>query len=794
MVFQNPYGSLNPRKKIGAILEAPLEINTRSAPAERAERARAMLAKVGLRPEHYDRYPHMFSGGQRQRIAIARALMLDPALVVADEPVSALDVSVQAQVLNLLADLQHELGLAYLFISHDLAVVRHIAHEVLVMYLGLAMEQGPKERIFARPLHPYTQALLASTPSVCPAQRRAADRADGRAARPRWIRRRAACSRRAARTRSSAAAPSGRRCANSTGGRLSCHLAEKFLWNPAPRRATSSARHPITEGGPHVQAHQPPAGTLARAAPSPRRSRSAALAVATAAGARRWCSAPRAAPRTSIPASTRPAPRSTPTARSTAASSTSSAAAPPSCPAWPRAGTISPDGTVYTFKLRKGVKWHNHRAWKPTRDFNADDIIFLFERQWKEDNPYFKVTSSNHSYFNDMGMPKLLKSVEKVDDYTVRITLNKPEAPFLSNLAMEYAGVQSKEYADAMLKAGTPEKIDQEPIGTGPFYLVQYQKDAIIRYKAFPQFWGGKAKIDDLVFSITPDASVRWAKLQKGECHVMPYPNPADLDAIRKDPNVQVLEQPGLNVGYLAYNTTKKPFDDVRVRKAINMAIDKKAIIDAVYLSAGVAAKNPIPPTQWSYNDAIKDDPYDPAAAKKLLAEAGYPERLPDRPVGDARAASVQPQRQAHRRADPGGPREGRHHRRDQELRVGRVPQAHAGRRAPDGHARLDRRQRRPGQLPRHAARLRVGEGQRQQRRQVLLPAVRGPDPEGEDAVRPEAARRRSTSKAQVIFKEQAPWFTIAHAVQLKPVRKEVIDFKLSPFGRHTFYGVDIKE
>ena len=137
-----------------------------------------------------------------------------------------------------------------------------------------------------------------------------------------------------------------------------------------------------------------------------------------------------------------------------------------------------------------------------------------------------------------MGMPKLLKSVEKVDDYTVRITLDKPEAPFLSNLAMEYAGVQSKEYADAMLKAGTPEKIDQEPIGTGPFYLVQYQKDAVIRYKAFPQFWGGKAKIDDLVFSITPDASVRWAKLQKGECHVMPYPNPADLDAIRKDPNV----------------------------------------------------------------------------------------------------------------------------------------------------------------------------------------------------------------------------------------------------------------
>jgi len=454
---------------------------------------------------------------------------------------------------------------------------------------------------------------------------------------------------------------------------------------------------------------------------------------------------------------------------------------------------ISPDGTVYTFHLRKGVKWHNHRDWKPTRDFNADDIIFSIERQWKESHPYFKVTSSNHSYFNDMGMPKLLKSVEKVDDSTVRMTLNRPEAPFLSDFAMEYAGIQSKEYADAMLKAGTPEKIDQEPIGTGPFYLVRYIKDAVIRYKAFPQFWGGKAKIDDLIFSITPDASVRWAKLQKGECHVMPYPNPADLDAIRKDPKVTVLEQAGLNVGYLAYNTQKKPFDDVRVRHAVNMAIDKQAIIKAVYLSAGVAATNPIPPSMWSYNKAVKDDAYDPAAAKKLLADAGYPNGFST----DLWAMPVQ------RPYNPNA------------RRIAELMQADLDKVGIKAEIKSF-------EWGEYRKRMQAGEHQMGMLGWTgdngdpdnFLHTLLGCDaaktngsnvakfcyPAFEDLVLKaktlsnQKERTALYERAQVVFKEQAPWFTIAHAVQLKPIRKEVMDFKLSPFGRHTFYGVDIKE
>jgi dipeptide transport system substrate-binding protein len=453
---------------------------------------------------------------------------------------------------------------------------------------------------------------------------------------------------------------------------------------------------------------------------------------------------------------------------------------------------IQDDGKAYVFHLRKGVKWHSSRTYKPTRDFTADDVIFTFERQWKEEHPFFKVTSSNHTYFNDMGLPKLLKSLEKVDDYTVKFTLAQPEAPFLSDLAMAFAAVQSKEYADAMLKAGTPEKLDQEPIGTGPFYLVQYQKDAVIRFKAFPDYWEGKAKLDDLVFAITPDASVRWAKLQKNECQVMPYPNPADLDAIRKDANVTLMEQPGLNIGYLAYNTQKKPFDDLRVRKAFNMAINKQAIIDAVYLSSGIPAINPLPPTIWSYNETIKDDAYNPDAAKKLLAEAGFPNGFET----DLWAMPVQ------RPYNPNA-------RRIAELMQADLAKVGVKAEIKTYEWGEYRKRMQNGEHQTGMFGWTGDNGDPDNFLHTLLGcaaaapgggnAAKWCNKDFEDLVTKakttsdQSERTNLYRQAQVVFKEQAPWFTIAHAVQLKPVRKEVVGFTLSPFSRHNFYGVDLK-
>ena len=269
-------------------------------------------------------------------------------------------------------------------------------------------------------------------------------------------------------------------------------------------------------------------------------------------------------------------------------------------------------------KIHSGVN-----GFTPTRDFNADDVIWSFNRQWKADHPYAKISGGNYSYFSDMEMDKLLKSVEKINDYTVKLEMNSANVTILANLAMDFSTIHSAEYADFLMNAGRPEQFDQIPVGTGPFIFQSYQKDAVIRYKANPNYWGEKAKVDNLVFSITPDPTTRYAKLKAGECHFASYPRPADLAEMQADPKLQVLKLAGLNIAYISFNVTKAPLDNKKVRLALTHAIDKAAIIKDVYLGSGQPAKNLIPPTMWSYNSNIKDWPYDVEKAKALLKEAG---------------------------------------------------------------------------------------------------------------------------------------------------------------------------
>ena len=289
--------------------------------------------------------------------------------------------------------------------------------------------------------------------------------------------------------------------------------------------------------------------------------------------------------------------------------------------------TVSPDGKIFTFKLRKGVKFHSGvNGFKPSRDFNADDVLFSIERQWKADHPYAKVSGGKYDYFADMGLNDDVVAVEKLDPLTVKITLKKPNVTMLANLAMDFASIHSAEYADFLAKANKKEQFDQQPVGTGPFSFVAYQKDAVIRYKANPAYWGPaseRALVDDLVYAITPDPTARYSKLKAGECHFVIAPRPADLPEMQKDAALKLINQPGLNIAYWAFNTQKPPFDKKEVRQALSMAIDQAAIIKDVYLGAGTAAKNLIPPTLWSYNDAVKGYPFDAAKAKAMLAAAG---------------------------------------------------------------------------------------------------------------------------------------------------------------------------
>lgn len=284
---------------------------------------------------------------------------------------------------------------------------------------------------------------------------------------------------------------------------------------------------------------------------------------------------------------------------------------------------VSRDGKIYTFQLRKKVEFHNTAYFTPARSLNADDVLFSFNRWRLPDHPYHAVNDSDYPYFLSLGLDKLIKDIRRVNGYRVEITLNQPDSSFLANLATDFAIILSEEYAAQLLASGEPQNLDDKPIGTGPFKFVEYQKDRFIRYHKHTEYWKHSEVIEQLIYDITPSSSLRLAKLMTGECDVVSLPAHSELDIIRDRDNLKLDEKPGLNVGFWAFNSSKPPFDNPEVRRALSMAIDKSTLLEAVYFGSAIKANGLVPPSSWAFQEDLRENSYNPVLAEELLRKNG---------------------------------------------------------------------------------------------------------------------------------------------------------------------------
>ncbi len=444
-------------------------------------------------------------------------------------------------------------------------------------------------------------------------------------------------------------------------------------------------------------------------------------------------------------------------------------------PALATSWDVAPDGLTYTFHLRKGIKFHDGTA------FNADAVVFSYMRQLDENNEYYKY--GPWKYWGSMDMSNIISAITPIDDYTVEFKLLKVEAPFIANLAMDFAGIVSPTAYKA-----DPEGFSSNPVGTGPFKFISWTKDSDIVLERNEDYWE-PVYLDRLILKVIPDATARWLALQKGEVDLIDFPAADDFPAMRENPDIQLIQQPGLNVGYLALNTEKKPYDDKRVRQAMNYAINRDEIIDAVYGNAGQPAKNPIPPTMWSYNDDITPYPYDVDTARDLLAEAGYSDGFET----EIWAMPV---------ARPYNP---------DARKIAEIMQAQLAKInveveiiSYEWGTYLDRTDN--GE---HQAAMLGWTGDNGDPDNFLftllsIPAAEKPAMniafwENEDfnnlvveaKETADSAKRTSLYRqAQEIFHEEAPWVTIAHSIVTLPAKKTVRDFLISPTGTRVFKQV----
>ena len=283
---------------------------------------------------------------------------------------------------------------------------------------------------------------------------------------------------------------------------------------------------------------------------------------------------------------------------------------------------VTKDNKKITFYLRKDVPFHHTPYFTPTRRLNADDVLFSFNRILNKKHPYHQISGGKYPFFHSIGFSELIQSIERINDYTIRFTLNRADSSFLINLATDFSIILSKEYGQQLLALQKPENIDVLPIGTGPFKLKEYRTGSFIRYSPHSQYWDTKTTLEQLVFDITPSNTGRLTKLLAGECDVVAYP--IAHEKILKNSALVLNEVTALNIGYLGFNTTKHPFDNKRVRKAVAHAINKQAILDTVYYGNAEVATTLLPPSSWAYDNDIPTIEYSIEQSKKILAEEGF--------------------------------------------------------------------------------------------------------------------------------------------------------------------------
>ncbi|MEN1832170.1 ABC transporter substrate-binding protein [Pseudomonas lijiangensis] len=292
-------------------------------------------------------------------------------------------------------------------------------------------------------------------------------------------------------------------------------------------------------------------------------------------------------------------------------------------PSLAREWTVSSDGLTYDFKLRSGVKFHTTPYFTPSREFSAEDVVFSFKRMLDPQNPWHKIAQSGFPHAQSMQLPALIKTIEAPDEHTVRFVLNHADSTFLATLSMGFASIYSAEYTAQLLKAGTPEKLNSQPIGTGPFVFKRFQKDAVVRYEANEDYFAGKPGSDTLIYAITPDANVRLQKIRRDECQIALSPKPLDIQEATKDPALKVEKNEAFMTAFVAINSQHPPFDKPQVRQAVNLAFDKANYLKAVFEDTAEVANGPYPPNTWSYARDLPGYPHNVAKAKELLAEAG---------------------------------------------------------------------------------------------------------------------------------------------------------------------------